>query len=647
VNTAMSALANFHFLRPLWLLLILAVPLFWLLRRHGRADAGAWRSAIDAHLLPHLIERIDAGSGRAGVVVAVALWTIASVSLAGPAWEREPMPLYRNQAARVLALELSSTMMAQDEKPSRFERARYKLVDILERSRDYQTALIGYAGEAFVAAPLTDDIGTVRNLIDSLDPTTMPVGGNHAGRAIEQAQELIRQAGLHSGDIILLADGVDDDAVVAARHARAEGLTVSVLGVGSTAGAPVPLSQGDFLKDDSGSVIVARLDEAALREVAEAGGGRYAQLSPDARDIDSLLVNRAGAAADASEADNADELAANTRWRDRGPWLLLLVLPLSVFAFRRGWLMAVALMLSVPAPRADAASFKDLWLRPDQQAAAALAQGDAKQAASVARSPDWRASAAFRAGQFDAAAADYAKTHGADGAYNEGNALAKLGRYDDALAAYDRALKLAPDMEDAKANKEAVQEWLKRQPQQQDKSQNQKSKSGDSKDQQQQDGEKQDSQEGEKDKHESGDSSQNQNEDGSDPSQSEQQDGEQKQQSAESGSEKDGEEEQQQSSSGTPGDASDPQQAQQADGKPSSEQQQALSKAIDQSLASGGKPDKDGKPAAAVEEDDATQEKRQALEHLLQRVPDDPGGLLRRKFLLEHQRRQQRGGDGG
>jgi Ca-activated chloride channel homolog len=643
----MSALADFHFLRPLWLLLILAVPLFWLLRRHGRADAGAWRNAIDAHLLPHLIERIDAGSGRAGVVLAVALWTIACVSLAGPAWEREPMPLYRNQAARVLALELSATMMAQDEKPSRFERARYKLVDILERSRDYQTALIGYAGEAFVAAPLTDDIGTVRNLVDSLDPSTMPVAGNRAGRAIEQAQDLIGQAGLHSGDIILLADSVDDDAVAAARAAHAEGLTVSVLAVGSTAGAPVPLTQGDFLKDDSGSVIVARLDEAGLRAVAEAGGGRYAALSPGAHDIDALLVNRAGVAVDANAA-GAEELAANTRWRDRGPWLLLLVLPLSVLAFRRGWLMAIALMLLAPSPRADAASFKDLWLRPDQQAAAALAQGDAKHAASVARSPDWRASAAFRAGQYEAAATDYAKAHSADGAYNEGNALAKLGRYDDALAAYDRALKLAPDMDDAKANKAAVEEWLKRQPNQQDKSQNQKSsKSGDSKDQKkQQDGEQKDSQEKDK-QQESGDSSQNKSEDGSDSSQSDQQDAEKKQQSDQPGSEKDGEENQQQSSSGTPGDASDAQQSGQADGKPSSEQQQALSKAIDQSLASGAKTDKDGKPVAAVEEDDATQEKRQALEHLLQRVPDDPGGLLRRKFLLEHQRRQQRGGDGG
>jgi Ca-activated chloride channel family protein len=637
-----SALADFHFLRPLWLLLLAAVPLFWLLRRHGRADAGAWRDVIDPHLLPHLIERIDAGSGRAGLVLGIALWTLSCVALAGPAWEREPMPLYRNQAARVLALELSSTMMAQDEKPSRFERARYKLVDILERSRDYQTALIGYAGEAFVAAPLTDDIGTVRNLVDALDPTTMPVAGNRAALAIEEAHELIKQAGLHNGYIIILAYGVYDRAIAAARKAQAEGLVVSVLGVGTTAGAPVPLTQGDFLKDDDGRVVVSKLDDASLRELAEAGGGRYATLSADSHDLDALLMDRSGVAADASAADASADLAASTRWRDRGPWLLLLVLPLAAFAFRRGWLMAIAFAAFVPSHRADAA-VQDLWLRADQQAAAALAEGDAKHAAAVAKSPDWRATASFRAGDYEAAAADYAKTQGADGAYNEGNALAKLGRYEDALAAYDRALKIAPDMDDAKANKAAVEEWLKKKPQQKDKSsQKQKSKSGDSKDQKQpSDGEKQDSEN--KDQQESGDPSQEQKGEGDDSSQSEQKNGDQK--SEQSGADKDSEKgEADSSQAGTSGDTAEPQtQAGDSAGQPTSEQQQALSKAIDQSLASGTKTDKNGKRVAAVEEDDATQEKRQALEHLLQRVPDDPGGLLRRKFLLEHQRKQQRG----
>ena len=649
----MNAFADFHFLRPLWLLLLLALPLFWLLRRRTRADAGAWRSVVDAHLLPHLIERIDASSGRAGAVLAVLLWTLTTLALAGPAWEREPMPLYRNQAARVLALELGPTMMAQDEKPSRFERARYKLVDILERSRDYQTALIGYAGEAFVAAPLTDDVGTVRNLVDALDPTTMPVAGNRASRAIEAAQDLIGQAGLHAGDIVLVADSVDAAAIEAARKAHAEGLVVSVLGVGSTNGAPVPLAQGDFLKDDNGNVIVSRLDEANLRAVAQAGGGRYAALSADARDIASLLVDRSGVAT-ASDA-TVDPLAESTRWRDRGAWLLLLVLPLAAFAFRRGWLMALVLAVLAPMPCAQAASLKDLWLRSDQQAAAALAQGDAKAAASVARSPDWHGSASYRAGDFDSAAADYAKTQNADGAYNEGNALAKLGRFDDALAAYDRALKLSPDMDDAKANKSAVEEWLKQKQKQQDKSSSQKkSKSGDSKDQKQDSGDKQQQQPNDQDKQPSDDSSEQEPKEGSDSNQSnqdaDQEKSDQDQKSAgDPSSDKDDSGKQESASSGTQGDTNESQ-AQNApnQSQPSAEQQQALSKAIDKSLASGKKADPNGKPIGAVpDEDDATQEKRQALEHLLQRVPDDPGGLLRRKFMLEYQRRQQRGGEGG
>jgi Ca-activated chloride channel family protein len=638
--------AEFHFLRPLWLLLLLAIPLFWLLRHRGRADAGAWRSAIDPHLLPYLIERIDAGSGRAGIVLAIALWSIAALALAGPAWEREPMPLYRNQAARVLALELSATMMAQDEKPSRFERARYKLVDILERSKDYQTALIGYAGEAYVAAPLTDDIGTVRNLVDALDPSTMPVAGTHAAAAIGEAQQLIQQAGLHRGDIIVLADSADRSAVEAARRAHAAGLVVSVLGVGSTSGAPVALAGGDFLQDDSGNVIVARRDDASLAAVAEAGGGRFAPLSADSRDIDALLVDRTAAAAKASDATSSGELAESSRWRDRGPWLLLLLVPLAALAFRRGWLMAIALVLLAPSPRADAASFKDLWMRPDQQAAAALAKGDAKAAAGVARSPDWHGSASFRAGDFESAATDYAEIENADGAYNQGNALAKLGKYDEAIAAYDRALKLAPEMDDAKANRAAVEEWMKRQqkqdkpsPKQQSKQNGSKDKQNGDKSDQQQSGEQQD-----QDKQDqSGEQNQDRQSEEQGGSKSDQDDGEKEQQS-DSQQKSGGDQEKQQSSEGTEGSTSEAQsQVEPSKGKPSSAQQQALSKAIDQQLAQGGKPDKDGKPAAAVEEDDATQEKRQALDHLLQRVPDDPGGLLRRKFLLEHQRRMQHG----
>lgn len=637
----MSMLGEFHFLRPLALLALLLLPLFWFVWRAARSEAGAWRAVVDAHLLPHLLERVDGGPDRTAFALAALLWSLACIALAGPAWEREPMPLYHNQAARVLAIELAPTMYAQDEKPNRLARARFKLDDILARSRDHQTALIGYAGDAFVAAPLTDDVGTVRNLIDALDPGTMPVTGNDAARAIEAGVDLIEQAGLHRGEIVLLADAVGPDAVGAARKALARGVTVSVLGIGSAAGAPVPLPQGDFLKDDDGNMVVARLDEAALRAVADAGGGRYSTLSADAHDLDALLPDRVDVA---KNADAGGQTAESTRWRDRGPWLLLLLLPLALLGFRRGWLMSAALVLAVPAQPVRAASLEDLWRRPDQQAAHALEQGDAQRAASVAAAPEWRAGAAYRAGDYESALREYERTTGADGVYNKGNALARLGRYEEAISAYDEALRLAPDMADAKTNRQVVEEFLKEQKRQgQNSPQNgsgddsKKSPQGEQKSPPQPQ-EQQDRQQG-------GQGEQAEQQDSQQEKEGQPQSGDG--QPREGESKKDGEDSSSQRKSEDGGEEQK-QGAQQGEaGTPDAEQRKALSKEIDQALADPSKKaDENATPRGVAEEDDASREKKQALEHWLQRVPDDPGGLLRRKFQLEYQRRQQRGGDG-
>jgi Ca-activated chloride channel family protein len=640
-SAGMSALlADFHFLRPLALLL-LALPLSgWLLWRRRRSDGGAWRAVVDAHLLDHLVERMPASSARAPMLLGTLAWTLAVLALAGPAWEREPMPLYRNQAARVIALELAPSMLAQDLKPSRLARARFRIDDILTRSRDFQTALVAYGADAFVAAPLTDDVGTVRNLVDALDPSTMPVAGNATGRAIERAMALIEQAGLRHGSVLLLADSVDEDAVGAARAARARGITVSVLGIGTAAGAPVPLGQGGFLQDPGGQVVVARLDEASLREVAAAGGGRYAPLSAGTADLDALLGD-APAAVDGVAAGD-EGLAESARWRDRGPWLLLAVLPLVLAGFRRGWLLVLVLAAGFPAPPASAAALADLWRRPDQQAAAALADGDARRAAEVARSPDWRGSAAYRAGDYEAAAKAFADAGGADAHYNRGNALAKLGRYEDALGAYDEALQLAPGMEDAAANRKAVEEFLRqrqRQEGQQQSPQQQGKPDGDEQDRAQQ--------------QEPGQQPSGQQPSDQKPSRDPAQDGEDSDQQGQSrqGNDEAGKDAQHQPQDsegtgkrqeGSPGSDETP-----AAAAPDDAQQQSLSKAIDKALERGeasGEPDA---KAAAPVQDAAEREQRQALEHWLQRVPDDPGGLLRRKFQLEYQQRQQRGGDGG
>lgn len=634
-----AMMANFHFLRPWWLLALAALPLLWLAFARRSKDAGTWSAAVDAHLLPHLlVAESDDSRVRSPRWLIAAGWILACVALAGPAWERLPQPLYQNRAARVIALELSSSMSANDIKPSRFERARFKIGDLLKRSRDMQTALIAYAGEAFVVAPLTDDINTVSNLVDALDPSVMPIDGNDTGHAIDMGVKLIRQAGLNGGQIILLTDAPSSDGVNAARRAHAQGVDVSVIGVGSAQGAPVVLPQGGFLKNSRGDIELPKLDSAALAAVARAGGGRYSSVSSDDSDLQNVLgtlQNHASANATKTE-------QTTSRFLDRGPWLLLLLLPLAALGFRRGWLMLLPLVLIVHAQPAAAISWTDLWQRPDQQARAALDAGDAHTAQALARDPDLRGSAAYRAGDFSAAAKDFSRPDTANSNYNRGNALVKQGQYEKAIGAYDDALKSDRDMPDALANKKAVEDWLKQQKknQQQQDDRNKQDKNG-KKDQQ-----NSQSQSGDADK--SGDKSQDQKQ--SDGQTSDQVNQDQQKPDAE---QKDGK--QSDSKSDKPEEGAKKQSAQEHAEQRQAEQEakQQFSKNMDQAIKQNdqGKPTQP-KPVrlGARESDKAPDEKQQAVEQWLQRVPDDPGGLLRRKFQLEYQQRRHGGtlpeGDG-
>lgn len=662
--------ADFVLLRPWWLLALLALPLLWFALR---ADGGAqrsWARAIDAHLLKHLLAGSEV-SRRWPLALLGGGWLVACVALAGPAWERLPTPLYRNQAARVIALELNPSMLAADLKPNRLTRARFAIRDLLDTLGDGQVALLGYAGDAFVVAPMTDDAATVRNLLAELDPGVMPVGGNATAIAIRRGVELIRQSGSGGGELLLVCDAVSGDAVTAAREAQQQGVRVSVLAVGTAAGAPVILPQGDFWKDTNGDIVVPRLNAERLRAVADAGGGRFVQIdSGTAANLTTLLAT-ATTAAPGSDGAGVE----SAQWRDRGPWLALLLVPLALAGFRRGWLLALLLAAGLAPPRpAQALQWSDLWQRADQQAWQSLQAGQAEQAAALARDPDLRGAARFRAGDAAGAAADWAPGRSADAAYNFGNALARQQQYEQAIAAWDEALRRDPGHADAAANKQAVEEWLRQQ--QQQKSAQDKNDS--SKDQQSPSGAKPDQPEqGNQD----GSDAAQQSQDASAGEPGQQQDGKAGQQGeaaqsgqpgaqsqAEDASRAAGETQQGQDQASREGrakpgeqDDSKAEAGQGAQAKADAKQQEAFRQAMERALQQNGDDKSDaakrassgektdakpgdkagGQTVAVPAETEAEREQRQAVEQWLQRVPDDPGGLLRRKFQLEYERRQR------
>jgi Ca-activated chloride channel family protein len=642
----MSAmLAQFHFLRPWWLCALAVLP--WLLWQASRRSRGlqALARLVDAELLPQLLQG-QAARQRLPLGLVALAWSLAVLALAGPTWSRVGQPLYARRAAQVVAISLSQRMLSHDVAPSRIDRARYKAHDLLLANRDGLNALVGYAGEAFVVAPLTSDVHSLGTLLDAMAPDTMPVDGNDAAAAIARAAALIRDAKVGGGSLVLITDSAGAAAQEAARKARAEGVRVSVLGAGTPQGAPVPLPGGGFLHDAQGHLQLAGRDDAALAALAAAGGGRYAPMSADNSDVAALKGELHAGSTRAVQGQLGDE------WQDRGPWLLLLLLPLAALAFRRGWLLLVPLVLLPMLPgTAHAASWHDLWQRRDQQAASALKQGDAKQAMQLARDPAWRGAAAYRAGDYAAAAQALRAAKGGGAAYNLGNALAREGKYQDAIQAYDRALKLDPADADAKANRQAVEDWLRKQqkpPQNRSSSSQQQQKQGG---QPSSNGQGGNGGQG-KDKQSQNQDKQNQaGQDGSD-SQAPQQGGDSKQQGRPDASNDAGKSSQHDSkqgdrqSPGSPGAQQENQQptpAQQAAQQAQAEQaQQALKQQLDKQLGAAGKPAANQAPThqLGAEGADDPQAKLPAdLRQALQRVPDDPGALLRRKFELEYQRR--------
>ena len=486
---------SFHFLRPAWLAALLPLALVvWAAARSGE-QGSAWRRLVDQHLLRHLIVKGDGRAQRWPLAVGALAGVATCLALAGPTWQQIPQPTFSNVEPTVVLLDMSPAMNVDDLAPSRLTRARHKLQDILERTRGGQIGLVLYTDEPFVAAPLTDDGRVIAEMVPTLASGLMPLRAARPDRAIAQAQALLDQAGVPAGRVVLITDGVgayDAEATAAAQALAASGRTLSVLGAGTDAGAPLRDARGRIVDGNDGKPLLSRLDRPALAALASAGGGRFSELSADDGDLASLVPARPAGVKQATQSGSS---AQSDVWRDTGIWLVLIPLFLAPLAFRRGLLAALALtLLAATSAHAETSAWSDLWSRRDQQAQAALAAGNAAEAATLFEHPEWKAAANYQSGNYADSAASYAKLDGDENHYNLGNALARSGKLQEAVAAYDQVLAKEPGHADAKFNRDLVQHLLdeqRKQQEQQKKDQQQQQQSGGQGEQQQKDAQNQ------------------------------------------------------------------------------------------------------------------------------------------------------------
>jgi Ca-activated chloride channel family protein len=608
-------MSEFHFIRPLWFIALLPlVFMLWQLHRQKRRSNG-WQQIIPSHLVNHLIQGESTSAHQPFWLLAV-VWLIVVSAIAGPTWEKLPQPVYQTNTGKVLVMDMSMSMRATDLKPDRLTKARFKAIDLIEKIDDSDMGLVAYSGDAFVISPLTADSKNLTALIPSLSPEIMPVAGSDPLSAFELADTLLKNAGYATGEIYLLTDGIDQEDVDGIRDFITNSQhRVSILGIGTAEGAPIKQISGELLKDRRGSIVIPKLIDARLRSIAKSSGGAYSRITSTDIDIEQLAQQEV-ISREAKKDDN--QMHQGDQFKEFGPYLVLLILPFAAYAFRRGLVVCAVLGFSLmTAPQARADWWQDMWQTKDQQAAKQYNADNFADAAQTFDDNQWKGSSAYKSGDFEAALSEFQKSNDATGLYNQGNAHAKLNNLDEGIKAYEKALELDPDMEDAKKNLEILKKAKEEQEKQEgeDGEEGEEGEEGDKqdgdKDQQKQDGEE--SGEGEDKDQES----QDQEGEGNDPenkpeprpSEGDEEDGKKDAQNRDPNDGEEGEEEEQ----------SKPGEEKEGEGEEGEEKTQQI------------------KPAEPTTEE---KEQMQEIQQLLRKIPDDPSILLRNKMRLEYQKRK-------
>jgi Ca-activated chloride channel family protein len=658
---------NFHFIRSWWLLAFFALFLILFLLKKIRYYQSPWQHFLPKHLANALIENSQSQTTKTALATSQTRYWLKPLiigsciifSLAGPAWQKLPQPVYQLERGAVLIMDMSYSMYATDVKPNRLTRARYKAIDLLKKINEGDVGLIAYAGDAFIISPLTQDVRNIELLLPSLSPDIMPVHGANAIAALTLADQTLKNAGHISGDIYWFTDDIDNEELSDVYDwSNDNNHKVNILGVGTTTGAPIKLSSGKLLKDNSGAIVIPKLPESQLSAIAQRSRGVYHTMANNDLDIKALTAHLSasiddtlnGQTSDNSNKSDSKQAMQGDQYLEQGPWLLLIILPFILSYFRRGssilavsWIMPLTLLFSftsfspssyaaepnkpqtaanispssstiTDSPEASMSGtsqlWQDLWKTSDQQAQQHYQQKDYQKAAKQFKDSQWQGSAHYKAGEYEQALQAFKQSDTAQALYNQGNSLAQLQKVDEAIEAYKKALVKDPDLSDAKENLAKLEELKKQQEQQpQDDQENQDSKEQSGDDQQE-------SKENKGDKQSQDGQPQDQSQDDQQQSSPENKDGEQQDEEKDSQSQEAKQKEQEQKEKDE----------QAAKAKASDEEQQGEEKSL-----------------AQQDIDNKAQEAEQKHQQLLNKVTDDPYLLLRNKMRLEYQKRRHEG----
>ena len=443
---------GFHFIRPLWLLLLPWGPLLWWFWQRRNDPLQRWKGMIAPHLLAHLVVGDSERWRPRPIHLVCAVLVIGSIACAGPTWELESPPFAEDRAPMMVAMDLSPAMNAMDVSPTRLERAKQKVRDLIALRAGGRTGLIVYANTAHMVLPPTDDAALMEMFLSALSTDLLTGKGMNAGAALALADRLL-DAEKDPGTIVFFTSGFDDAQIPAfVAHRQHSRQQVLMLAVGTTKGGPLRGANGAIQMGEDGEPIDAKLDDQALQRLSSQAHVPLASITSS--DADMQWVQR--------EAVHHLQIVSDkttVHWKEYGYYLCYPLVLVALFWFRRGWMVRWVFVLgfaglgALPSPAAAADwHLADWFFTPDQQGRWYYEHRDFGRAAEHFQNPTWKAWALYQHGRWDDAQKIFETLPGADARLMSGNSYAHQFEYQEAKDAYNDALRMRQPFPQAEAN---------------------------------------------------------------------------------------------------------------------------------------------------------------------------------------------------
>ena len=413
---------NFHFLRP-WCLLLLLLPVLAYFLYYSKLNtSSSWEKVCDKNLLNFLLVRGSSLQRKIIFYICGIGFFFAVISASGPSWIKKEVEGVSKSIPIMIVLNLSSDMMEKDISPDRLTRAKYAISDLLSGINQAQKGLIVYTSEPFLITPVTEDSQIINNLLPNINFDIMPENGDRLDLALRFAQETLARGGWKNGRIIVFSADVGQNFAKALQSAQ-------------------DISSSGYIID---AVNVSVQNNEKLKEIAEKGRGYFVNI----KNINTISANiNNNISTELKKSNNKI-----TQWLDYGYYLLPIPLLCCLYLFRRGVLIIVFLIML------GNEAYAGFFLNNNQEGLIAFNNKDYKAATEKFSDNNWQGASNYRLGQYEEAYKYFSNYKDETAIYNQGNALAKMGKIEDAIKKYEEVLKNNPNHEDAKFNLEYLQQ---------------------------------------------------------------------------------------------------------------------------------------------------------------------------------------------